>query len=178
MKKLHYPHRDHPQKKLLGFIDGLEGGFAIFAGIVAGLSFTTLNRNVLVATAIVGIIVNAVNAATIRYSSEHYYDELDGREKRGAFRHYFIPAVIEFLLYMAVSLVSVLPLIFMPSLSTALIVMIAICLVILFAAGVLRGAVLETHPVRDGIEVVIGGIIMISIGALAGFIATHVIANL
>lgn len=178
MKKLHYPRHDHPQKKLLGFIDGLEGGFAIFAGIVAGLSFTTLNRNVLVATAIVGIIVNAVNAATIRYSSEHYYDELDGREKRSAFRYYFIPAITEFLLYMFVSLISVLPLVFMPSLTSALVVMIAICLVILFGAGFLRGSMLGTHPLRDGFEVAIGGSIMITIGAIAGFVAIHIIANL
>lgn len=178
MKKLHYPRHDHPQKKLLGFIDGLEGGFAIFAGIVAGLSFTTLNRNVLIATAIVGIIVNAVNAATIRYSSEHYYDELDGHEKSHPFKQYFVPAIIEFILYMIISVLSVLPLIFMPSLSAAVLKMIIVCLVILFISGAIRGTLLNTHPVRDGIELVIGGSIMIGIGALAGYVATHIIANL
>lgn len=173
MKKLHYPRHDHPQKKLLSFIDGLEGGFAIFAGIVVGLSFTTMNRTVLVVTALIGILVNAVNAATIRYSSEHYYDELDGREKRSAMRAYLLPALLEFILYVFVSLLSVIPLLAISALHTAIIVMVAVCLVILFMAGVLRGAVLGTQPIRDGIEVVIGGVIMISFGALAGWLLTH-----
>ena len=83
MKKHHYHlrHRTHPLGPLLSFIDGLEGGFAIFAGIVAGLSFTNIDRRTLIVTALIGITVNAVNAATIRYSTEHYYDELDGHEK-------------------------------------------------------------------------------------------------
>lgn len=45
-----------------------------------GLSFTSLPRDVLIVTALIGIVVNAVNAATIRYTTEHYLDELDGHE--------------------------------------------------------------------------------------------------
>lgn len=173
MKKLHYPIHNHSQKRLLGFIDGLEGGFAIFAGIVAGLSFTTSNRVVLIMTALIGILVNAVNAATIRYSTEHYIDELDGHEKRNKTKYYLLPAVIEFILYLLVSLLAVVPLLIIEDLYLAVDVMIVICLVILFAAGMVRGAALGNHAVRDGVELTIGGSIMIIFGTGAGWALTH-----
>ena len=177
MKKHHFRlrHRSHPYGALLSFIDGLEGGFAIFAGIVAGLSFSTVHRNALIVTAWVGIDVNAVNAATIRYSSEHYYDELDGHEKRSATRAYLAPALIEFLIYMCVSALSLVPLLYINHLPTAVIIMIVVCLMILFVAGALRGALLHGRWVRDGAEIVIGGMVMIGIGAAAGWFLTHML---
>ena len=177
MKKLHYPIHRHEQKQLLGFIDGLEGGFAIFAGIVVGLSFATTNRSVLIVTALIGIMVNAVNAATIRYSTEHYVDELDGHEKRSSIKNYLFPAIVEFLLYVLVSVVAIVPLLTVSSLPVAIIIMVSICLVILFAAGAIRGATLGKHPIKDGIELTVGGSIMIIFGALAGWLLTHLFVN-
>lgn len=175
MTKLHYPRLRSSQKRYLGFVDGLEGGFAIFAGIVTGLSFATNDRNILIASAMIGIMVNAVNTATIRYSYEHYMDELDGREKRSPWKNYLFPSVIEFCLYGLVSLLSLLPLLFITSLPLALFVMISICLFILFSAGAYRGATFGTHPLRDGIELLIGGAIMIIVGASAGWLISHII---
>lgn len=177
MKKHHFRlrHRTHPYGALLSFLDGLEGGFAIFAGIVAGLSFSTVHRTTLIATAWVGIVVNAVNAATIRYSAEHYYDELDGHEKRNPWRAYMVPAIIEFLIYILVSALSLIPLLFIDHLTTAVITMISVCLLILFIAGAIRGALLGANWLRDGIEILLGGIVMIGIGALAGWTLSHAI---
>ncbi|MBP7760207.1 VIT1/CCC1 transporter family protein [Candidatus Saccharibacteria bacterium] len=175
MKRHHFRirHRDHRFGALLSFIDGLEGGFAIFAGIVAGLSFSMVNRSALIVTAWVGIVVNAVNAATIRYSSEHYYDELDGHEKRDRFRAYFMPAVIEFLIYMFVSALSLLPLLFIDHLSTALFTMVIVCVGILFVAGAIRGRLLGGSWLRDGLEIMFGGLVMIAIGTTAGWFLSH-----
>lgn len=176
MTKLHYPRLRSTRKRLLGFVDGLEGGFAIFAGIVTGLSFATSNRTILIATAMVGILVNAVNTAAIRYSYEHYIDELDGHEKRNPTKYYLLPAVIEFCLYAMVSTISVIPLIFIEPLSLAIAVMIGICLIILFTAGAYRGAILGKHPIRDGAELLIGGSIIIVVGSFAGWVISRIIA--
>ena len=175
MKHHHFRirHRDHHYGPLLSFIDGLEGGFAIFAGIVAGLSFSMVSRSALIVTAWVGIVVNAVNAATIRYSSEHYYDELDGHEKRNPFRAYFVPAAIEFLIYMLVSALSLLPLLFIDHLSSALFTMVAVCVGILFIAGAIRGGLLGGSWLRDGLEIMLGGLVMITIGTTAGWFLSH-----
>lgn len=177
MKKLHYPNRRHSQKYLLGFVDGLEGGYAIFAGIVVGLSAATNNRGILIITALIGIIVNAVNAATIRYSTEHYYDELDGHEKHNKFRHYFVPALLEFGLYILVSLMALLPLLLVPDLGYAIGIMVSMCLAILFVAGLIRGRLLGGHGFDDGIELMMGGLIMIMTGAAAGWILLTVFVN-
>ena len=179
MKKHHYRlrHRAHRLGPLLSFIDGLEGGFAIFAGIVAGLSFTVIDRKALIVTALIGITVNAVNAATIRYSTEHYYDELDGHEKRSAFHAYFLPTIIEFAIYIVVSCLSLLPLIVINHLLAAVMTMIIACLAILFASGVVRGSLLNARPLRDGVEIMIGGGIMIMIGTVAGWLLSHVFVN-
>lgn len=170
--KKHYRirHRHHRYGALLSFIDGLEGGFAIFAGIVAGLSFSTISRDHLIITALVGITVNAINAATIRYSTEHYYDELDGREKRSPFHAYFLPSVIEFAIYMLVSCFSLLPLLFVNELYYAVIMMVSVCLVILFLSGAARGALLGQHWLRDGCEIMLGGTVMILAGMSAGWL--------
>lgn len=175
MKKHHYHlrHRTHPLGPLLSFIDGLEGGFAIFAGIVAGLSFTNIDRRTLIVTALIGITVNAVNAATIRYSTEHYYDELDGHEKRNSFRAYFVPSIIEFLIYMVVSCLSLIPLLFIDHLAFAVATMITTCLLVLILSGIIRGWILRTHKLRDGLEIMFGGSIMILIGTIAGWLLSH-----
>src|SRR5689334_13722910 len=88
----------------LSVLDGIEGGFAIFVGIVAGLYFQNVDHDLLVVTGIIGLIVNAFNSSAMRYSGEHYVDELDGREKRHKFRAYFIPSFVEFVTYALVSL--------------------------------------------------------------------------
>ena len=179
MKKHHYHPRRHkrPLGPLLSFIDGLEGGFAIFAGIIAGLSFTNISRQALIMTALIGITVNAVNAATIRYSTEHYYDELDGREKQSAFRAYFVPSAIEFIIYIIVSCLSLLPLLFIDHLPFAIGTMIVSCLFVLLLAGMVRGWIFHTHKVRDGLEIMFGGAIMIAIGTIAGWLLSHAFVN-
>ncbi len=175
MKKPHYHHQKRTAGNgfFLSFIDGLEGGFAIFAGIVVGLSFTNLPRDVLIVTAIVGIVVNAVNAATIRYTTEHYLDELDGHEKRSPLRHYFFPALAEFGVYVVVSFVALLPLLFVAHIQTAVIVMVTFCLTVLFVTGAIRGHSVGRHWLRDAIEVMGGGLLMIVMGALAGWLLSN-----
>jgi VIT1/CCC1 family predicted Fe2+/Mn2+ transporter len=161
----------------LSVLEGIEGGFAIFAGIIIGLSFQGVDRRLLLVTAIISIIVNAVNASSIRYSSEHYVDELDGRENYRWTNGYFVPAFIEFLVYGFASIISVLPLLFIDSLSVAIMAMTGLTLLFLFAAGWYRGnLLLKTHRVRDGIEVAGLGLLIIAAGAGSGWILSHLVA--
>ena len=82
-------------QRFLAAFEGFEGGFAIGASIVVALAFAKLPMHLLLLTAIISIIVNGFNNASVKYSSEHYLDELDGREKRSPFQAYFIPAFLE-----------------------------------------------------------------------------------
>lgn len=170
-KRRRNPRIPFGSDNFLSVLEGVEGGFAIFAGIVVGLSFEDVPRNLLILTAGIGIVVNAFNSSAVRYSSEHYLDELDGHEKHRWARSYFVPSIIEFASYIAVSLIALLPLLIIPSINNAMILSVALTLIILFLAGFYRGNLLMLrHAIRDGIEVAGLGALIIVVGGLAGWI--------
>src|SRR5690349_14119942 len=72
-------------QRFLAAFEGIEGGFAVGASIVLALAMGGLERHLLLTTAIVSIVVSGFNSASVKYSSEHYLDELDGREKQSPF---------------------------------------------------------------------------------------------
>jgi hypothetical protein len=176
MRNLHRPKPPLGSENFLSVLEGVEGGFAIFTGIVVGLSFEFVSRDLLLLTAGIGIIVNAFNASAVRYASEHYLDELDGHETKDPGKHYFMPAFIEFVVYAAVSAVAILPLLFVPSLDLAIMCCVALTLIILFSAGFYRGTLLRTHRVRDGLEVALLGGLIILVGGVAGLILSFLVA--
>jgi VIT1/CCC1 family predicted Fe2+/Mn2+ transporter len=168
--RIHRKPSAYQNDLFLSLIEGLEGGFAIFAGIVIGLYLNGAARDILIVTALISIVVNAVNAATIRYSSEHYADELDGREKRSSYHYYFIPAMVEFIVYLGISSIAVVPLLLADTLIHGIVAMMVICLLILFLGGFIRGQRFRHHKWRDGLELSLGGGVIIAVGTVAGWI--------
>lgn len=161
-------------ENFLAAFEGFEGGFAIGAGILAGMSFADLDRGLLLTAAMIGIIVNGFNSASVKYSSEHYIDELDGREKSNKFRHYFLPALIQFLSYFAISLVSITPLFFIGDNHNAVLYSCIITVGILLIAGYWRASLLNMPRLRDGVELATLGAGIIFVGYVSGWII-HVI---
>ena len=174
----HHPLRSRRRKlrlplgaaRFLAAFEGIEGGFAIGTGIVAALALTSMDRQLLIITALITIIVSGFNSASVKYSSEHYLDELDGREKKSAFGHYTIPAIIEFICYVALSLITILPVLLIENMLLAVVISILITIVLLFSAGVWRGYLLKMNGVKDGLETALlgGGIILV--GTLSGLV--------
>lgn len=167
----HYRFKSIPlgADNFLSVLEGVEGGFAIFAGIVAGLSFEQVSRELLILTAAVGIIVNAFNSSAMRYTSEHFLDEIDGHEKRRWYKAYLWPAVVEFIVYGLVSFIAILPLILIANQTAAVAAMVAVTLVFLFLAGWTRGQVTYGHSWRDGFEILLSGGLIVVVGGLAGW---------
>lgn len=151
-------------------LEGFEGGFAVGASVITALSFTELDRHLLIVTALISIIVNGFNASALKYGSEHYLDEIDGREKRSPFKTYFIPSFIEFVAYFSISFLTILPLFFIDSLLVAVLLSCTTTIVVLFAAGWWRGRVLRLHPWRDAIETTILGCSIIAFGVISGLV--------
>lgn len=164
-------HLPFDAQKFLSVLEGIEGGFAISTAVVAGVNFAHItDRRVLIITAAISILVNGFNASAVKYSSEHYEDELDGREKKNPWRAYFTPAAIEFVIYFAVCLLTLLPLFLFSNTLVAVIWCTLLTAIVLFAAGFWRGFLLKMHPVRDGIELALLGLLIIIIGGGAGYI--------
>jgi VIT1/CCC1 family predicted Fe2+/Mn2+ transporter len=170
-------HRHIPlgASNFLSILEGIEGGFAIFVGIIAGLYFQSVEHDLLIAAGIIGLIVNAFNSSAVRYTSEHYLDELDGHEKQNKFRAYFVPALIEFITYGLVSLLAVIPLLLVQDSLTAILFSIAVTVMILFIAGNYRGRLLGRHALRDGLELAGIGIAIIIVGGLAGWALSYLV---
>jgi VIT1/CCC1 family predicted Fe2+/Mn2+ transporter len=157
-------------QKLLAILEGIEGGFAIGAGLVAGLAFATSDRRLLLITALISLLVSGFNSSTVKYASEHYADELDGKEKQNPAKYYLTPAVYEFIAYAVVSVITVLPLLLIDNLLYATFTCITITLVTLFAAGYWRGYLMNRHKkLRDGAELLLLGALIILIGAVSGY---------
>lgn len=172
-------HRQKPPlgaDNFLSILEGIEGGFAIFTGIIVGLSFELTNRDLLLMTAVIGIVVNAFNSSAVRYASEHYEDELDGHETRRPLHVYFLPAFVEFVAYAFVSMIVILPLIFVQPLQLAIFSCVVLTLVVLFAAGYYRGSLFGTHKVRDGLELAFLGLLIVIVGGAAGWLGSHLVA--
>lgn len=157
-------------QRFLAAFEGFEGGFAIGTSIVVALSFAGLDRQILLSTAIISIIVNGFNSASMKYTSEHYLDELDGIEKKNKFRHYFMPALIEFIAYFAISFFAIAPLILLSDTLHAVWLTVVVTLIILFVAGLLRGYMLRMSPRHDALEAVTLGSGIILVGLLSGYI--------
>lgn len=157
-------------QRFLAAFEGIEGGFAIGASIVAALAIAGMHKEILLTTAIVSIIVNGFNSSSVKYSSEHFMDELDGREKKSAFRHYFVPSLIEFVCYFMISFVAVLPLLIIKENSIAVMISVGITLALLFAAGFFRGYMLHMNGWRDGLEVLLLGTGIIAVGVMSGLV--------
>ncbi len=155
-------------KRFLAVFEGFEGGFAVGASIVLALSFTYFDPKILLPTAMIGIIVNGFNTASVKFSSEHYMDELDGRSVKRPFWSYFWPALIEFVSYFAISFVTILPLIFIPNMHLAVAVTCIMTVALLFLAGWWRGYMLQTNPWNDARETSLLGLGIIIVGALSG----------
>ena len=157
-------------QRFLAAFEGIEGGFAVGTSIVVALAIAGMDRHLLLTTAVISVIVSGFNSSSVKYSSEHYLDELDGKEKKSAFKHYFIPSFVEFVCYFLISFLAVVPLLLIEHTSIAVITSVTVTLVLLFAAGYLRGFMLHMNGVRDGFEVLLLGAGIISVGLISGIV--------
>jgi VIT1/CCC1 family predicted Fe2+/Mn2+ transporter len=160
--------------RFLALFEGIEGGFAIGAGIIAGLSLTNIDRTTLIAIVFISVIINGFNSAAVKYSSEHFMDEIDGAENEKAFSAYFIPALIQFLSYFAISFISLIPLFILGSVPHAILYSCIATLIILLIAGMWRAYILGMPRLRDGFEIAFLGACIIAAGFTSGWVI-HII---
>lgn len=156
--------------RFLAAFEGVEGGFAIGTSIVVALGLAGLDRHLLLVTAVVSIVVSGFNTASVKYSSEHYLDQLDGREKQSSVRYYFLPAMIEFICYLIISFVAIMPLLLVGNTQVAIIISVMVTLAILYLAGYWRAYMLRMPRHRDAIETMLLGLGIILVGVGSGFI--------
>ena len=158
-------------QRLLAIFEGVEGGFAIGAGIIVGLVAIQTDRHLVLISAAISLLVSSFSAAAIKYAAEHQIDEADGREKKNVVQHYFMPALYDFVACLIASVLVLLPVHFVADIYLAATLSVLVTLGVLFVAGVWRGYLMRRHhKLRDGIELMIVGVLIIIIGGLSGIL--------
>lgn len=159
---------------LSSIFQGLEGGFAVFSAILAGLIFLNKDQKVLITTGVIGILVSAFNSSVVRFNTEHFNDEADGREKKSAWKNYYFPAILEFLMYVLVCLFLLIPLFVFDSINNAIIACCVLTIIFLFIVGCYRGYIVRGKLLRDGYELAFSGLAIILVGAMSGFVLSSI----
>jgi len=154
----------------LALLGGLEGGLATTTAIVVGLIITTEQREIVVTTAVISFMVQAFNSSVGRFSAAHTDDEIDRIETWKGYRKPVYNALLQFTSHILVSLLVILPIVFVSDIFTAVGMIIAITLVLLLIIGFYKGFLLKLHPLRDAAELFVLGSLVISVGMLAGLI--------
>lgn len=148
---------------------GWEGGLSTTTAIIAGLMVSTDKPDLVVLIAVISAMVQAFNNAISRFSSEYTDQELDGRRKLVDYVGPAKDAAVQFLAHVTVSVLVILPIVLVANVAQALALTIAITLVFLFFIGLYRGRLAKTSGLRDGVELVTLGSLVIIIGLVSGY---------
>jgi len=174
---IHRPHRRRKPHFLFGnfpgflsFLEGIESGFATTCGILLGLWFQNPTSRLLIITAVVSLLINAVNSASIKFMSEHTFDELDGREKHRVILNALSPALVQFTTHVIMASIVLIPVFVIYPSIYGIFASIALTIVVLSAAGWYRGHTSHGHAARDALESVMLALLIIAAGGGAGLL--------
>jgi len=159
----------HYKNFFLSLFSGLESGLATTAAVVVGLSLTTESQTVVAATALISAIVQAWNSAMSTISSGHTGDVIDHPYAKDHYRLYVEQGGLQFMSHVIASVLPILPLVLMSDETMAVTLSIVITLVMLTSLGYNKARVVQRPKMRGAFEELVPGVLVISIGYLAGF---------
>lgn len=159
LKKIHEDY-------LRSLMFGLQDGLVSTAGVIVGISTGISEKEIIVLAAFVAVTVEATSMAAGQYSSEKaVHQKMDGDGKHTD--SLIVGALIMFLSYLAGGAVPILPTLFFNQ-PEARYLAIVFSLIGLFTVGLIKGKIVEHRPLRSAIELLIIGIIAITIGIVVG----------
>jgi len=163
------PSLPFDKEYFMALLAGTEGGLATTTAIVAGLMVGQTSREFIVTTATISFLVQAFNGSVGRFSSEHTDDEINHEDEKVGYKKPVLTAVLHFAAHVIMSVLVLLPIIYMTNEVSALISAIAISMALLLFLGIYKGRVLKVQPIRDAAELVILGALIICVGIIAGY---------
>ncbi len=154
----------------LSLFSGIESGLATTTAIIAGLALGTQDQSAVFVGAAVGMVVQAFNSANSRFNGERTNDEIEEQDLIIGYKKPLIDAGAQFVAHAFVSLLILLPIVLMDDLSRAVISTIVITLVLMSFFGFLRGLFIKRSAIRNGLELLVTGALVISAGIAAGLV--------
>ncbi|HEX9594892.1 MAG TPA: VIT1/CCC1 transporter family protein [Candidatus Saccharimonadales bacterium] len=166
LRRIHLPLS---RQYFTAMLAGWEGGLSTTTAIIAGLMISTDKPDLVVLIAIISFMVQAFNGAVGRFSAEQTEQELDSRRRWMSYADPAKDAIVQFLAHVTVSILVILPIVMIANVLIAVSLSICITLLFLFFIGFYKGRLAKTSGLRDGVELVVLGSLIISIGITAGY---------
>lgn len=156
MKKI---HQDYVRSILFGFEDSLVST----TGVIAGVSAGSHDPKVILLAAVVTIIVEALSMGAGQFLSERAVHEMDKRHSDNL----LLGGFLMFTSYFVAGFIPLLPVFLFPF-PVSIYISVGSALIGLFALGYIKGRVVETKPLRSGLEILLIGGAATFLGMLAG----------
>lgn len=154
----------------LSIISGSQAGIATTAAIIIGLTIGTDDRQIVIISALVSIFVQAFNSSLTTIIAIHTSDEIDHNRDMNSLLRPLTKAGMQFLTHMVAGFIVLLPMIYVTTLEIALLATIAVAIVLLLWIGLFVGRVVRHSPLRDGVQSLVLGMMIMIGGFIAGFI--------
>ncbi len=146
---------------------GIENSLISTAGLIAGLSVGSKDKELVVLGAVVAILIEAVAMGVGEYLSDDAVQELDKIKRHPD--NSMLSGLLMTTAGTVAGLIPLAPVIFLDY-PTSLIVSISVALAVLFLLGYVKGRLLKTNPIKGGIKILIVGGLATSVGVVVGLI--------
>ena len=154
----------------LSIIAGSEAGIATTAAIIAGLTIGTSDRNLVITSALIAIIVQAFNSAMTSIVTEHTLDEIEHNRDMDSLIRPITHGGLQFLTHISAGLLVLLPIIYVTPLEKGLLASVGISLLLMLWFGLVVGWLVRHTPLRNSLRSFMLGMLIIIGGFLAGFL--------
>jgi VIT1/CCC1 family predicted Fe2+/Mn2+ transporter len=152
--------KEYLQSAMFGFNDALVST----TGVIVGVSTGTSNKEIVILTGVVTILVEALSMGSGQYLSSKSAHQL---EKSSSSKVPLISGIIMFVAYFLAGLVPLLPIVLFPMDYSRNIAIVA-SLTGLLILGYVKGRVVKVSPLRSALEIFIIGGIATAIGIVVG----------
>ncbi|QQG38637.1 MAG: VIT1/CCC1 transporter family protein [Candidatus Woesearchaeota archaeon] len=168
-------------KSVREIVFGVEDGLVTTLGLTAGVAISINSNNIVIISAIAGMVAGAVSMAAGTYLSSKTQLEFlktehkNKKELKFLKSHFDTPsqaAIVIFLFYLLGGIIPIFPYAFL-TVKSALSTSILLTVVSLFLVGCWKTKLTKRSWLKSGLEMVLVGILAALIGYLIGTIATY-----
>lgn len=155
------PNREYLRSVLFGIEDSLVST----TGLIAGISVGADNNKIVVLGAVVSIVIEAVSMGVGEYLSDDAVQELDKLKRHENSK------ISGFLMFASNFLAGLIPLVpvLLLNYPSSLYAAVGLSLLALFMLGYIKGRILNIHPLRGGIKILVVGGVATIIGVVVGY---------
>lgn len=156
--------RNVNQDYLRSFVFGCQDALVSTAGIIVGVATAVPNKQYIVLTGLVAIMVEALSMTAGQYLSEKSVHQLPGSHHHDSL---FVGSLTMFIAYLIGGFIPILPILIAP-LSISPLLSVLFSFAGLFLLGYLKGKYFTGHSIYNSLEMMIVGGLTVLIGVFVG----------